>query len=166
MQTEVPVARRPERRNARGAIVPGSVINADQVAVLNRKIVWCDNATVCPTAPSRVEAAARNRRAALEIVAKEKHQDYDPHAAIQKVYFFALIIESGGAINDEWHKLYQFLSKQLDKAEQAFLKSTYRRLMVSISCLTAKGNAASLAASLNYSTVAQVNNQSNVLMAR
>ena len=44
VRIEQRVGRRRDHRNRRGELVPGSAIFADQVMVLNRKIVWCDNA--------------------------------------------------------------------------------------------------------------------------
>jgi hypothetical protein len=147
VQTEFTVARRDDNRRGKG-----SLINADHLILIGDKALWLDNATIIPTGTSYRAAAARNRRAAMNIKAREKHTTYDSHAAAQGASFFALINESGGAINPEWHSFLKTILRLTDSAAHDAIRSSYRKLMVSISCITAKGNAHSIAHSLFMNT--------------
>jgi hypothetical protein len=162
VQTEYSVARRDSvtRRYDRG-----SLINADHVVLIGDTTLWLDNSTVIPTSSSYRAAAARTRRAALRHRAREKHLSYDPHAAAQGAHFFALIHESGGAVNNEWHLLLKKLERLTDPASHGKLRLSYSQLMVSVSCITAKGNAHSITHSLLQSAKTRLQNTCTELRA-
>ena len=144
----------------------GSKIVADHLVILDHKVLWLDNATTCPTARSFVSAAARSRRAALNAKENQKHAIYDAHAASQQASFFALINETGGAVNKEWHLLHKMLLNDTDASYHAAIKIAYRRLMTSVSCLTAKGCARSIAKSLRRSQINNLEQHSSVIIAQ
>ena len=162
VQTEFTVARRNSttRRHDNG-----SLINADHLVLIKDQALWFDNATVVPTGASYRAAAARSRRAALNQQAREKHLTYDSHAAAQGARFFALINESGGAISSEWHQMLQTLLKLTDETKHSLLQASYRDLIASVSSLTAKGNARSVAHSLFTNTRRRVEQQCAELRA-
>ena len=133
--------------------------------LIKDQALWFDNATVVPTGASYRAAAARSRRAALNQQAREKHLTYDSHAAAQGARFFALINESGGAISSEWHQMLQTLLKLTDETKHSLLQASYRDLIASVSSLTAKGNARSVAHSLFTNTRRRVEQQCAELRA-
>jgi hypothetical protein len=49
--------------------------------------------------------------------------------------FFALILDSGGAVNNKWHLLLKTLLWLTDHSQNVLLQSSYRDKMVPVSCL-------------------------------
>jgi hypothetical protein len=160
VQPEFPVAAR-DRPNSRG-----KAIIADHLININDAIIWLDNSTIVATGAHYSRIAARDRRAALNERSKEKHKLYDSHAAAHNALFFALIVDSGGAVNHEWHTLLKTLLRLTDHSQHAILQSSFRDLMVSVSSLAAKGNAHSIAHSLMAHTKLQMERYRAGIMAR
>jgi hypothetical protein len=142
VQHEFCVARR-DHPNHRG-----KAIIADHLLLINDQALWLDNATIVSTGASYRRNAARDRRAALQFRSREKHEIYDSHAAAQRALFFALIHDSGGAVNNEWHCFFKTLLRLTDESTHPRLRSSYRELMISVSSRTAKGSASSISNSL------------------
>jgi hypothetical protein len=144
----------------------GKKIIADHLIIINDQTLWLDNSTIVPTGATYRRIAAGDRRAALRIRSREKHKRYDSHAAAQKALFFALILDSGGAINHEWHLLLKTLLRLTDPLQHATLHSSFRDLIASVSSLAAKGNANSISRSLLAYTKQQAERNRAEIMAR
>jgi hypothetical protein len=69
--------------------------------IINDKTPWLDNSTILSTGAYYRRIAARDRHAALQARSNEKHKLYDSPDAAQNACFFALILDSGGAVKNE-----------------------------------------------------------------
>jgi hypothetical protein len=139
---------------------------ADHLIIINDKTLWLDNSTIVSTGAHYRRISARDCRAALQTRSNEKHKPYDSHAAAQNAIFFALIIDPGGAVNNEWHLLLKTLLRLTDHSQHSTLHSSYRDLMVSVSSLAAKGNSNSIANTLLAHTKLQMERNRAEILAR